>query len=341
MIWLEEKYINLLAHKLLLFKRQKQNLYVFRCPICGDSKKNRSKTRGGFYLPSGSDSYNMGCFNCGASMKFGNFLRLIDPVLYNEYSVEYYKARNDENRIITSESNVVHEIQSTKKRLNLLNLECINDLPESHPAVKYLLKRRIDQSNWSRLYFILRFKKWEAEFRKEKLEKWVVEHPRLIIPFFDRLGNITRLSARSFGNDEPKYIYMKVMDNASRVYGIDTVDAKSKVYVFEGPIDSLFIPNSIAVGSASLIVPELSEYQDYVLVPDNQPRNPEVCKQIRKMVESGSKVCLWPHSMIHKDINEMIMNGYTVNSIKHIIDTNTFSGIQARIMFGAWIRCSI
>ena len=340
MIWLEEKYINLLAYKLPLFKKVKQNLYAFRCTICGDSKKHSHKTRGGFYLPPNSDSYNMGCFNCGASMKFGNFLRLVDPMLYNEYSVEYYKAKNDERSIITS-SNVTPDPPVVKKRLNLFNLECITDLVESHPAVKYLLKRKIDKCNWHKLYFILQFKKWEAEFRKEKLEKWIPEHPRLIIPFFDKSGNITRLSARAFGNEEPKYIYMKVMDNASRVYGLDTVDETKRVYVFEGPIDSLFIKNSIAVGSASLLVPELSVYNEYVLVPDNQPRNPEVCKQIKKMVDSGAKVCLWPYSMQYKDVNDMIMNGYTVDEVKQIIDSNTFGGLQAKIMFGAWVKCSI
>lgn len=333
MLWLEEKYINLISPRLKLFKKSRHNQWVFRCPICGDSKKNPTKTRGGIYLHPRGTSYTMGCFNCGASMSFTNFLKLQDPYLFNEFIVEKYKTKNDLEQPFTKVVQPVPE----KKKLHLGDLERISDLSLDHPAVKYLQKRKIDPSMWDRLYFVLRFKKWEAEFRKVKLDPTIQEHPRLIIPFFDARGNITRISARAFGKEDPKYVYMKVMDDASRVYGLDTVNKKETVYVFEGPLDSLFIPNSIAVGSASLIVPELCDYRDFVLIPDNQPRNPEVCKQIKKMVDSGSKVCLW-NEYWGKDVNDMVLAGHSTGAIKGLIDASTVSGIAAQLRFSEWCK---
>ena len=338
MLWIEEKYINLLGHKLKLFKKVKHNQWGFRCPICGDSKSNAYKTRGGFYLHARATSYTMGCFNCGASMSFSRFLKLQDPYLYNEYIVELYRAKQDLTSHIPSVDNQVKE--KPAKKLKLSNLECITDLDSSHPAVKYLTKRKVDPKHWDKLYFVLRFKKWEFEFRNEKVLEIKDEHPRLIIPFFDKNGNITRISARAFGNETPKYLYMKVQDDASRVYGLDTVDCSKRVYVLEGPIDSLFIENAIAVGSADLIVNELKEYKDFVLIPDNQPRNAEVCKSIKKMVDSGNKVCLWD-SYWGKDINEMILNGHTEKDIKDLIDKSTVSGIQAKLKFANWVKVRI
>lgn len=269
-------------------------------------------------------------------MSFANFLKMQDAYLFNEFIIEKYKVKNDLEKAFVPTDEKIPE----KKKLQLGALEKISDLSADHPAVKYLRKRKIDEKNWDRLYFVLRFKKWEAEFRKVELDPSIQEHPRLIIPFFDARGDITRISARAFGKEDPKYVYMKVKEDASRVYGLDTVNEKEKVYVFEGPLDSLFIPNAIAVGSASLIVPELRDYRDFVLIPDNQPRNPEVCKQIKKMVDSGHKVCLWDEYW-GKDINDMVLAGHSTESIKSLIDSSTVSGISARMKFANWCKVRI
>ena len=85
----DSKFINLLSAKLQKFKRVKSNLYNFRCPICGDSQKNKSKTRG--YLYSVKADVNFKCHNCGASMTFSSFLKQQDPILHKQYVFERFK----------------------------------------------------------------------------------------------------------------------------------------------------------------------------------------------------------------------------------------------------------
>ena len=85
----DSKYVGLVSSRLLKFKRVKADLYNFRCPICGDSKKSKSKTRGYFYAI--NSNVNFRCHNCGASMSFNNFLKQIDPTLQKQYAMEKFK----------------------------------------------------------------------------------------------------------------------------------------------------------------------------------------------------------------------------------------------------------
>ena len=86
---IDSKYIGLVSSRLIKFKRVKSDLYNFRCPICGDSKKNKTKTRG--YLYTIKADVNFRCHNCGASMTFSNFLKEIDPIVHKQYVFERFK----------------------------------------------------------------------------------------------------------------------------------------------------------------------------------------------------------------------------------------------------------
>lgn len=335
MIWLEEKYINLLSSRLKLFKRQKFQTYSFRCPICGDSKKHAYKTRGSFFVPPSSQHYRMGCFNCGATLSFTAFLKLIDPYLHSEYQLEKYRCMIAPIAI----QPIVEVAQTTNHSQLLSGLQCVSDLSPDHPAVQYLSRRKIDSAKWSRLYFVAKYGEW-AKKQNQSLPTTLKEHARLIIPFFDKRGNITRISARAFFDEQPKYLYTKVKSDASRVYGLDTVNPSSTVYVLEGPLDSLFFDNAIATGSSSLIVPELQAYSSVILVPDNQPRNIEVCRAIKRMVDSGHKICLW-NKYLGKDVNEAVLNGHSMESVLQCINASVVSGIQAQLKFSQWVKCKL
>ena len=85
----DSKFIGLVSSRLLKFKKIKADLYNFRCPICGDSQKNKGKTRGYLYAVKADMNYR--CHNCGSSMTLSNFLKEIDPVLQKQYVFERFK----------------------------------------------------------------------------------------------------------------------------------------------------------------------------------------------------------------------------------------------------------
>jgi hypothetical protein len=75
---------------------------------------------------------------------------------------------------------------------------------------------------------------------------------------------------------------------------------------------------------------------DFTIIFDNEPRNRELLKQIEKEIKKGHKVVLWPDSMKWKDINDMIISGYTKHQIQKIITDNTFEGVVAQLRFAEW-----
>jgi transcription elongation factor Elf1 len=334
MLWVEEKYINVISSSLKLFKRVKHLQYVFRCPICGDSKKNPSKTRGGFYVPPSAQEYNMGCFNCGASMKFSSFLKIHAPNVYDEYIMEKYRETNSYAK------NVIIPTEPIKtKKFTLDGLESLAQLDSDHPAIQYLQKRHIPEVWYPKLFYAKSFKKFSLNLEVETTSKKIRhDHPRLVIPFFDKRGNVSRLTARSFSEKEqPKYLYVKINPNGTRLFGLDTVDAKKMVYVVEGPLDSMFIPNSVAIGSADYTIKEIDAFPMKIIVPDNEPRNPAICSSIKKAINKGHAVCLW-NSFHGKDIDDMILNGMSAKDIIQLIHESTVQGIQAELKFSTWYR---
>jgi predicted RNA-binding Zn-ribbon protein involved in translation (DUF1610 family) len=90
----QDRFINFeLSHQLKLFKKTGEGIYNFRCPLCGDSKKIKSKTRG--YLLSSNDNFFYKCHNCDCTTSFLNFLQLIDKSLYRKYLKETITNKSD------------------------------------------------------------------------------------------------------------------------------------------------------------------------------------------------------------------------------------------------------
>ena len=123
-------------------------------------------------------------------------------------------------------------------------------------------------------------------------------------------------------------------ESKNKIYGLDDIDWSKRVYVVEGPIDSLFLDNCIATAQSDLRV----NGNDVVLIPDNEPRNNEVVKQVKTYIEGNFNVVIWPSDIKEKDINEMILSGKTERDIKDIIARNTFNGLLARTKLSEWKR---
>jgi hypothetical protein len=162
---------------------------------------------------------------------------------------------------------------------------------------------------------------------------------RLLIPFLDANKNVHAFQGRALGSSAVKYITIVLDDSVPKVYGLDTVNLDRKTYVFEGPIDSMFVPNSIATAGGDLVSAIGNfEKKNLVIVYDNEPRSKDTIKKLDKAILQGYNVCIWPDNLEHKDINDMVLAGLSSEFIKHIIDTNTYRDLAAKMALTKWSK---
>ena len=324
----------LVSTRLERFVNKKNNVWNCRCPLCGDSKRNKTKSRGYFYPKKTNIFYC--CKNCGVSISLGTFLKQVDPTLSSEYRFEYYKEGNHSNVPKPEFAKVGEQVKQVD-----LGLQSIDKLPESHIARQYVSSRKIPKQHWSYLYYTPEFKSFVQEVMvdsKKDVTKWKDHDARLVIPYYDRDKNLLGVQGRALSESKVRYITVKACDEALKIYGLDRVNLSKKVYVVEGPLDSLFLDNSVATMDSSLeSVKDIVGDYEYVFIYDNQPRNKDLIKQMRKSVIKGYSVCVWPSDIEHKDINDMVQEGgMTPSEVQHIIDKNTYSGLRAQLEFEKW-----
>jgi hypothetical protein len=338
MLYIDAKYANILGSRLRNFKQKKDYLWNYSCPVCGDSSKNKLKARG--YIYRKKNDLFCKCHNCGHGTSLGNLIKYVDTNLYDQYVMERYKdgAKGRQSHKDVSEffePTKELEIPLTDDALD--SLKKMSELPESHPALQYVISRSIPREKWDLLYFAPRFKAFTNTLTPKFQEPIEGEHPRMIIPYFNQHGKMFAFQARAFGKEQPKYYTIKIDEDQDKVYGLERVDYSKTVYVTEGPIDSLFLPNAIAVSGSSFDTPTVRRIlANATIVMDNEPRSKEIVKLLEKNIELGYNVCMFPDSVREKDINEMILSGRSQEEILEIINTNTYSGMEANLRFSTW-----
>ncbi len=334
MSYIDQKYINLCTSRVEKFKKVRDNLWNFRCPICGDSRKHKNKARGFVYRQKASFFYK--CHNCGVGLTFNNFLKHLDHGLYTEYRVEKYKEGETQgNTPIPDKSPFKFEAPKFDKSMNkhLDNLSKFSDLKEDHPALSYVKNRKIPKEHWDKLYLADKFYEWSNSIFPEKFKSINIDYPRLVIPFFDKSGEIFAYQGRAFGKEEPRYITLKIVSEKEKIYGLERINYDSHVYVVEGPLDSLFIDNCIAVAGADLNLLELSPNSTTVIY-DNEPRNKHTVERMFKSVDRNYHVVVWPQDLKQKDINDMYLSG--IEDVKSFIDVHTYQGLEAYLKINQW-----
>lgn len=338
MLYIDAKYAAIVGSRLRNFKQKKDYLWNYSCPVCGDSTKNKLKARGFIYKMK-ADLF-VKCHNCGYGTNLGNFIKYVDSVLYDEYVLERYKSgasKYSDHKDIADTSVIIETPKEELLQDDILDgLKRLDMLDEEHPAVQYLIKRQIPKDKWDLLYFCPKFKKYtnSVSFKFTNEDE---DHPRMIIPFFKQTGKCFAYQGRAYGNEEPKYYTIKVDETEEKIYGLDRVDYSKRIYVVEGPIDSLFLPNAIAVSGASFDTPTIRQLlTNATIVMDNEPRNKEIVKQLDKYINLGYNVCMFPDTVQQKDINDMILSGKSVDEVLNIINTNTFKGMEAKLKFSTW-----
>ena len=327
--YIDLKFINDLSGRLSQFKKKTDYLFNFRCPHCGDSQKSKTKARA--YLYRVKNDMFFKCHNCGQGQNLANFIKFVDPKLYESYLLERYK------KSAPATPKPKFDFKPTKftSQTPIDDLKSIKDLPEDHPARLYCMNRKIPEKYFDKLFLSDKFMTLVNEV-KPNTYKITKDHPRLIIPFYDTTGKVFAFQGRAFGKEQPKYLTIKLDENKQKVYGLDKVNFQQPIYITEGPIDSLFIDNCLAAGGADLFLKNKIPNENITYIFDNEPRNKEIVKRMYKVIEQDFNVVIWPEDLQLKDVNDMIMSGLTKLQLQDIISNNTYSKLSALTKLNYW-----
>lgn len=335
MSYIETKYVTLLSSRLDKFARKKEGLWNFRCPYCGDSQKHKNKARGYFYQKRSDVVYK--CHNCGVGRTLANFLKDHAIDLYDEYLIERYKegltgrgSNTPEPTFNFQEPKFIRKVEKPD------GMKKVTDLNTSHPAVRYLKQRQIPEDKLKDLYYVERWQQWVNTQKQTYTQSSMrYDHPRIVIPLIDTNGEWFGFQGRSLNpNDKMRYITIMLDESKPKLFGLDKVDPSKTVYITEGPFDSMFIENSVAMCGADVDVSEFG-WGQVVYVYDNEPRNSEIVRRIETAISTQKTVVIWDKDIKEKDLNDMVLAG---RDVQRVVECNRYHGLEANLKLNDWKR---
>ena len=322
----DSKFLGLLSPKLDRFKQVRDHLWNFRCPLCGDSRRNKSKARGYVYRKKSDLFYK--CHNCGSGLSIGNLIKEIDPTLHKHYIMERYKAGETGKRK-TKEPEFKFEPPKFKPKKTLIHLPSIGSLPKEHYARVYYEAREIPNHFMDKIFYAEDFKKWAQSVCQVDYSTLMSGEPRLVIPFFDKDNQLIGAQGRALQESKIRYVTVKVHEDAPKVFGLERWNSDQHTYLVEGPIDSLFLPNCLAMAGADMSDLSILNKDKTTLIFDNEPRNFQIVRSMIKSLQDGWDVVIWPNSITCKDINDMVLASIKDARLVEIINKNTMNGLEA------------
>ena len=324
-LYTDQKYVGLISPRLDRFKQVRPNLWNSRCPICGDSQKNKAKKR--LYIYAKLQDLYVKCHNCGYGASLGNFIKQLDPHLHGQYVLERY-SQGQTGRGKTKEPEFKFTSPKFKPRPTTIKLPSIGSLKPTHHARLFYEGRKMPNNFLDRVFFAEDFKKWAmsvCQVNYSNLGPW---EPRMVIPFFDENGKLIAAQGRALGQNELRYITVKIHEDNSKIYGLDRWKSEEYTYIVEGPIDSMFLPNCLAVAGGDLQSRKFHK-EKCILIFDNEPRNEHTVKKLMKSIDDRWSVVIWPKEKKFKDINDLVMSDLSTDEILEMINKNTMNGLEA------------
>ena len=339
MSYIEHKYINLLAARLRNFRRKGQNLYNFSCPLCLDSKTKSNRARG--YIFERDNTFIFHCHNCSVSMRFDSLLKHLDYRLHSEYKMELTNLLPPKDYTDTWETKKpVFNVSSAKTELN--KLHTISQLPVNHKAKTYIQQRQIPNQYHALFRWCPKFKEFTNKLLPGKFDEPIQhEESRIIIPYFTKEKKFFAYNGRALHPTKQGLRYMIIIldYDLPRIFGLNFVDLKKDIFVFEGEMDATFIKNSLALGGLHISeLTSVTNLDKFIIILDNEPHSPDVKRKMTSAIKQGFRVGIWPDSVSEKDVNAMILNGYTAEHLKHILKMNTFFGLSAETRLAQWSK---
>lgn len=328
------RYLRIVAFKQDKVRETGTNSFTFRCPYCGDSAKDPRKTRGYLYLK--KNTWFFKCHNCGIAKNGQNFFKDQEPELFKKYRMELMQQHSTPTD--WEEPEYMRKPVSRSIEDPLKSLTRLDQLEKDHAARVYLISRKLDPSHFDRIYYTPKFMAFVNTLIPEKFTTDALEFdgPRIIFPFTDSSGKVFGFTGRSIEpHVKSRYVSIILNDAHNKVYGLDRVDMTKDFFVCEGPIDSLFLSNAIAMAGSDIEEGFLNR-EHAILVFDNEPRNKEIVNRIEKYIMRGFRVCIWPSEIEEKDINDMILAGRTPMQVEDMIRKNAFDKLKATLKLLKW-----
>lgn len=348
----EETLINQIAHRLERFKWEGHRsshgkTAKCRCIVCGDSQRNKSKAR--FYFIPAENGYRVYCHNCGYSESLRFFIKEYFPEFYGDYAFDRLK-----KRLVGDEVKETVKLEPIQKKEKVLDfpewfklLTPLDGLPKDHKTVQYALKRNLG-NHLDKLFFIDDFSKLQSICPERNMDFAKNDSNRMILVCRSFEGVPFGVIGRSILPDEPlRYLNLKSSEwEGPLCYGLDRVDSSKETVVLEGAIDSLHLPNAIAVNSSALANVSYYFYSpnsmdNFIFFFDQQPRNREICGLIENAIDRNLSVVLLPEHVREKlkakDVDEMVRS-ITPEEIMELFRKHCVHGATAVLVFKIWKR---
>ena len=299
---------------------ERDGYYNFRCPVCGDSKTNKSKKRG--YILKNKHPYMIFCHNCFYKKPVLMWMKEYYPINYKDYYREILQTQNVKTPIPIVKNPTIRkknpEKEHTKHFIPILN----GDTPIFEVAKKLCEDRNIPKDIWS---------------------KWFVAvggmyKDRLIIPFFDDKNKIFYYQGRSLNGQMPKYLSRS--GKHINIYNYYTVDRNKPVVITEGPIDALFVENGIALTGVKIDDPLLKDFKHKRFLIDLDTKTDDTKKKTIELLTRGEYVFCWKKFMkAHKipmrdkwDVNDVLLylkkDKFTCDDLEPFFTNSIFDKIH-------------
>lgn len=328
-----------LAPRLEKFKKQSATTFNFRCPICGDSSKNKSKARGFFLLK--GDRATFYCHNGCKPRSLANFTKEVFPDVYKQFLFSKYEnwAASDEPLQAISEEEKPSVFPDKFPEVFVR----LTSLPIDHVARRYVADRKIPELYVRKMWYSDNFKADVNKIVSGKFSSLYMDEPRIVIPTFDDSGLMVSFIGRSLSGSDPKYINIKFDPDDQPIFNMEMVNLSKRFYAVEGQIDCMFVDNSVGIGGIKKVGGFLTQYKNNVVIClDNDSRNAQVVCAISKYIDSGHFVFIWPKDFPYKDFNDCVVKGgMDSESIMQMIRDRTFKGLTAKLELGEWKKVDV
>jgi hypothetical protein len=263
----------------------------FACPFCGDSDTDHKKKRGNMYF----SDFHFHCFNCGEHSSLSWFMKKFERDVKSGQILSFveksknlsgdsgFRSRSEEKVSVIFGEEIIEyaiPIEVFFEKLNLINIE------KTKRGMAYLLQReQKDFSNFAwdekrNLLYVLNLTPDKKKVLGYQIRRFTGNGPKYLTyemsAMYKELG---------IGLDEE---VSKKLDPLSTIFGCLSVDLSQTITVFEGPLDSFLMPNSIALCSLNKKPPFITTMMRFMFDYDKSG----IQKSI-ELLKEGLSVFMW------------------------------------------------